>query len=623
MPPFPDPPRGQLRELLAAVPALIMQVDRAGRIVYINQIFDGQDVSAVLSSQAVDWTAPASRQTFLTALARVMAVPITLDVEVEGQGPGNTLRHYVLRLRGVWQNEQCEGAYIVASDQTERIEAQRALRASEAQLRSAADSIPFPFWVRDAQMVVTLQNAASCANWGDLLGKPLSAIPAPPEILALADACMRRCLRGEIVEQEITTPTQQGERILQVIMAPVRDGDHIIGVAGVDIDITERRRMEAHLSRSAREESVGRLAGGVAHDFNNLLTAILGYAELGLAHSLEPQRVTQALERIREAGRRGAALTGQLLAYARHQPASLRPLNPLRLVERVGRLIAPLLSGVVELRLELDPHTPAMHADATMIEQVLVNVAVNARDAMPDGGALIIAARPVTLTAAEVAGHPRVVAGDFVRLEVRDCGSGMTPAVQARLFEPFFTTKPVGKGTGLGLASCLGLIRQHQGIIRVTSAVGQGTTVTVDIPVAAEPADEAESGLHPAMRGSGQTILLVEDDALIRDMVASALQALGYRVIVAVDGEDALARWHATTTHIDLLVTDLLMPRLGGHALADRLHQERADVRVLFMSGYSGEDDLEDRGPWADFLAKPFTPGQLAASIRDLLLRWR
>lgn len=505
---IPDPPRGQLRELLSAVPALIMQVDRAGRVVYINQVFDGMEASAILSSQAVNWATPASRPAMLTALARVMAVPTTVDLEVEGNGPGGSVRQYLLRLRGVWQSERCNGAYIVATDQTERVEAQRALRESEERL-----------------------------------------------------------------------------------------------------------------SRAAREESIGRLAGGVAHDFNSLLTAILGYAELGLTHGDEPERVIQALERIREAGRRGATLTGQLLAYARHQPAALRPVHPGRLVERVARLIAPLLANRIELRVSCDPTTPAMQADASMIEQVLVNLAVNGCDAMPDGGVLVVNVRPVTLAIADVVDHHGVAPGAFVRLEVRDSGDGLAPGVQEHLFEPFFTTKPVGKGTGLGLASSQGLVRQHHGIIRVRSDAGRGTTVWVDIPATTVAADEGDSSLQPAVPGAGETILLVEDEGLIRDMVASALQTLGYRVIPAIDGEDALMQWQAASAPIDLLVTDLLMPRLGGHALAERLRRRHPELRVLFMSGYSGEDDHYDDGTLADFLAKPFTTAQLASSIRALLVR--
>jgi len=434
-------------------------------------------------------------------------VPTTVDLEVEGNGPGGSVRQYLLRLRGVWQGERCEGAYIVANDQTERLEAQRALHDSEERL-----------------------------------------------------------------------------------------------------------------NRAAREESIGRLAGGVAHDFNNLLTAMLGYAELGLSSGDEPQRVTHALERIREAARRGATLTGQLLAYARHRPAALRPVHPGHLVERVARLITPLLASRIELRVTCDPTTSAMHADVSMIEQVLVNLAVNGCDAMPHGGVLALSVRPVLLTSVDVASHPGVEPGAFVRLEVRDSGDGMAPAVQEHLFEPFFTTKPLGKGTGLGLASSQGLVRQHHGIIRVSSDVGRGTTVSVDIPATTGTVDASDSGLQPAVRGAGETILLVEDEDLIREMVAATLQTLGYRVITAVDGEDALVQWHAALTPIDLVVTDLLMPRLGGHALAERLRAGHPGLRVLFMSGYSGEDDRSEDGRLAEFLAKPFTTAQLAASIRTVLM---
>jgi len=633
-PQLPEPPAGALGDLLATVPARIVQLDRAGRIVYVNQIVDGLDAAAVLGSLAINWVAPSSQAVFRQALDRVMAVPVTLEIEVEGFGAGGKFQPYLTSMRGIWHEGTCSGAYLVTTEQSERIAAQRALRASEARLRAAADSLPFPFWVRDANNVLVVQNAESLAQWGDQLGKSVRDLPIPPELLTMTEGNIAACHAGEVVRADITAATALGPRYLQSIMAPVRDGDEIIGVLGLDLDLTEQRRLEAQLSRAAREESVGRLAGGVAHDFNNLLTAILGYAELGLNHATEPARVTQALERILEAGRRGAAMTNQLLAYARSQPVALQALDPCGLIERVGRLIAPLLGRRISFATDFAPETPQVIADSTTLEQVLVNVAVNARDAMPDGGDLCISTAVVDLTTADLSGHKEAVPGRFVRIAVRDSGTGMSAETLACLFEPFFTTKPVGKGTGLGLASSRGLVRQHHGVIRIQSEVGRGTTVTLDIPAAVGRGKSDESAVHLAVRGTGQRILLAEDDPSIRELVSLALRELGYVVATASDGGDALVQWEGLPQPADLIITDLLMPTMGGREWVSELRKRGVQVPVLYVSGYRGDSDplllqmtaeaspgMVAKMPQAreDFLPKPFTTAQLAQAVRNLL----
>lgn len=631
---LPEPPVGALRDLLATVPARIIQLDRAGRIVYVNQIVDGLDAAAVLGSVAIDWVAPGSKDVYRQALDRVMLVPVTLEIEVEGYGEGGKFQPYLTSMRGIWHGDVCSGVYLVTTEQSERIAAQRALRASEARLRAAADSLPFPFWVRDAENVLVIQNVVSIAQWGDQRGKSLDALPIPAELLTQVETNIAACKAGAVVRADITAPTALGSRYLQSIMAPVRDGEDIIGVLGLDLDLTDQRRLETQLSRAAREESVGRLAGGVAHDFNNLLTAILGYAELGLSHAREPARVTQALERILEAGRRGAAMTNQLLAYARSQPVALQLVDPRGLIERVGRLIAPLLGRKITFVTEFAKDTGWVMADSSSLEQVLVNVAVNARDAMPEGGELRISTALVHMTAEELSGHKDALPGCFVRIAVQDSGTGMSAETLACVFEPFFTTKPVGKGTGLGLASSRGLIRQHHGTICIDSEVGQGTTVTLHIPAAVGTGKPDESAVHIAVRGTGQRILLAEDDPAIRDLVSLALRELGYVVTTATDGQDALVQWDALPQPANLIITDLLMPNLGGREWVAELRKRGVLVPILYISGYRGDSDplllkmpaklspgmLPKIVPMhEDFLPKPFTTAQLAQAVRNLL----
>jgi PAS domain S-box-containing protein len=379
-------------------------------------------------------------------------------------------------------------------------------------------------------------------------------------------------------------------------------------------DATDRRRTEEGLRRAARLEAVGQLAGGVAHDFNNMLTVIAGYADVAADRLPADDPAGDALTEIRAAAHRAADLVRQLLAFSRQQV--VRP-RPVRLAERLAdlrKMLARLLGEDVRLVTAADPDLAAVRADPTQIDQVLVNLAVNARDAMPAGGTLTIECRNLP------AGDDR---GRVVRLTVSDTGTGMTEEVKARIFEPFFTTKPAGKGTGLGLATVFGIVRQAGGTIGVESRPGLGTTFRVDLP-AAEAADEPDAPAAPRPAGvtrGSETILLVEDEDAVRMMALHVLQASGYQVLDAESGEQALRAVQSFGVPIRLLVTDVVLPGLGGRELADRLSVVQPAVRVLYTSGHT-EDEVVRRGVEtgrAHFLPKPFSPRDLIRRVREVL----
>jgi PAS domain S-box-containing protein len=392
-------------------------------------------------------------------------------------------------------------------------------------------------------------------------------------------------------------------------------------VVMVSRDVTERRRLQAELLQSQKMETVGRLAGGVAHDFNNLLTVITGYADVALASVAPDDVVREDLDAILKAAQRAANLTRQLLTFARKQVIEARVINLKDLVLELNNLLRRLIGEDIELVVRLAPDLWPVRADPSQIEQVLVNLAVNARDAMPHGGILTIETANAELKRAETQ-HVDVVAGPYVLLAVSDTGVGIAPGVQEHIFEPFFTTKSPGQGTGLGLATCYGIIAQHGGYIWPYSEAGQGTTFKIYLPRAQSVADldQPDRGAEQPPRGS-EVILLAEDEESVRALTARMLRKLGYTVLEAVDGEDALQIAQAYGGPIDLLLTDVVMPRMGGPRLREQLVDIYPSVRVLYMSGYT-DNALINQGrleEGVDLLPKPFAPLALARKVRDAL----
>lgn len=385
-----------------------------------------------------------------------------------------------------------------------------------------------------------------------------------------------------------------------------RDLSHVAGVNGMVVnarDITERKRLEEQLHHSRRLEAVGRLAGGVAHDFNNLLMVINGYSHMLLdaMHAGDPARLD--LEQVVKASERATDLTRQLLAFSRRQGvrSSLVDLNAL--VREMDRMLRRMLGPDIEFTVLLAPELNAVRADPGQIEQVILNMVVNARDAMPGGGKLLLETRN--------AGTP---ARDTVALSISDTGIGMDAQVLSRIFEPFFTTKE--QGTGLGLATSYGIIQENGGDIRVESTLGQGTTFRIELPAAAQSADDLEPPSARNVASGTETILLVEDEDSVRRVVETMLKRHGYNVLSSASPKDALAAAGGHDGTIDLLITDIVMPGLSGRKMAECLAESRPDMKVLYVSGY-GDASLSQND--AHFLQKPFSTDELAAKIREML----
>jgi signal transduction histidine kinase len=435
---------------------------------------------------------------------------------------------------------------------------------------------------------------------------------------------------GRVVNRELRVRTLGGEE-RTVLLNLVGDED---GITAVVLDITDRRRaegererLEQQLIHTQKVEAVGRLAGGVAHDFNNLLTAIMGYANV-LRDELPPGGdAREAIDGILQASDRAAHLTRSLLAYSRKQVLARRPVDLRQVVSDATRLIGRVLGEDVKLGVELPAEPLRVLADAGQIDQVLMNLCTNARDAMPAGGTLAIRLDRVVLDAARARSLELEAGGAFVRLQVVDGGVGMAPELLERIFEPFFTTKATGKGTGLGLAIVQGIVRQHDGAVTVESSAGGGTTVTLlfpELPREEARSAPAEEELSAAPRGT-ETLLLAEDDPQVRRVLRSILQRGGYEVIEATHGRDAVERFAEEHDRISLCILDVVMPELNGRQTLEAIRRIDPGARVLFASGYTG-DVLEERTSGEglpDVIAKPVLPVALLRKVREALDRPR
>lgn len=381
-------------------------------------------------------------------------------------------------------------------------------------------------------------------------------------------------------------------------------------------DVSERKALEQQLLQSQKMEAMGRLAGGIAHDFNNLLTVITGYSDIALLRLNQPDNLRKPLEEIKRAGERAAGLTRQLLAFSRQQALAPQVVNLNHLVENMEQMLRPLIGEAISVSLRLGTAHPMVRADPAQIEQMLLNLAVNARDAMPNGGALTLTTGQVEIPPGGVgAGQP--APGRYVLLCVEDTGMGMPAEVQSRIFEPFFTTKERGKGTGLGLAMVYGIMRQSGGSVEVKSEPGKGSQFFLYFPLV-ESKEARAAAVEPAPVATSATILVAEDEDGVRSLVRDTLAAHGFQVLESRDGQEALKICAEHPGRIDLLLTDVVMPNLDGRRLAERLHAMRPETKILFMSGFA-DPQLGDNNKLGPFLQKPFAPDAVPTRVRELL----
>jgi PAS domain S-box-containing protein len=614
----------RLRAIVENEPELVKVVAPDGKILEMNsaglELLEVESVAEI--GDITQFVEPQDRAAFLDLHRRVIGgEPASLAFRLTGR---RGTRRWIETNATPLRNEHGEVIALlgVARDVTERKRAEQAIREQTEILQTVFDQIPVLIEFHDSEGNVQRINR----ELERTLGWSLEEMQRHPDIMAALypDPETRRqatrfMLDAEPGWREFRTMTRDG-RSLDILWANVRlsDGTGI----GFGQDITARKHLEIQLNQSQKLESIGRLAGGVAHDFNNLLTVILGYTEILQHDAPDRLRRSEELEEIRQAALRARDLTIQLLAFARRQVIAPRIVDPNELATAMERLLRRLLGEDIELvtRLESDPWP--IQADPAQLEQVIMNLAVNARDAMPEGGTLTIETRNEALSETH-ATRIGVEAGSYLVLAVTDTGVGMSPETMEHLFEPFFTTKGPGKGTGLGLATVYGVVRQNGGHIRVSSELDRGTTFEMRFPRAAERVVVESSDAVPSLLRGRETVLVVEDDAPVRVLTIRSLRKSGYRVLAASSGREALEVAAHEAGPIDLLITDLVMPGMGGREVARLLGAERPALRILFVSGYT-RDSLTVEGVAGDggsFLPKPFTPLQLFETVRRILDR--
>lgn len=516
-----------------------------------------------------------------------------------------------------------------ARDITEREYSDAALRRSEEYFRALIEDAPELIAVIDRRLRARYLSPGYTHLLGHdparLVGSTIMELIHPDDLSKVQET-MARLVRRPGATASVEARVRHGNGSWRLLQARAKNLLDLEAVAGIVVnahDITEHRLLQNRFEQAQKMEAVGRLAGGVAHDFNNALTAITGYGRFILESLEDGHPLRSDAREILTAAEHATGVVRQLLAFSRTQVRQPVPLELNRVVGEFQKMLRHLIGAGVELAVETDPDLPVVRIDRTQVEQVLVNLALNARDAMPDGGLLRI-----TTTRVDLDGEHQLVAlepGTYAFLSVRDTGSGMGPDVLDHLFEPFFTTKKAGRGTGLGLSTVYGIVQQNGGQIACESRAGEGTTFSIWLPAAGEgvtattdaPVAEEQEDLTMI----GKVVLVAEDEPAVRGLARRILERRGFRVLEAADGVEALEIAQLHHDRIDLLLTDAIMPRLGGRDLARRLAEQRPDVRVLFMSGYA-ESEIVHRGlldPGIAFLEKPFTADELTAAVRTTL----
>ncbi|MDT4895401.1 MAG: two-component system, cell cycle sensor histidine kinase and response regulator CckA [Acidobacteriota bacterium] len=613
----------------------VYALDAGGRLTFMNSAAEsalgwtedellGQKIHEIIHFQHADGTnSPAEECPLLGVLNSGKTIQIEGDVFTRRDG---SLFPVSYNSSPIISGVQVAGAVLAFHDITERKRAEEALLQSEQRYRLLFERNPQSMWVFDLETLAFLEvNDAAIHHYGyareEFLAMTIKDIrPAEdvPNLLANvsgvtpqhdeAGVWKHRKRDGTVIDVEITAHelTYYG-RPAQIVLA---------------YDVTERGSLEEQLRQSQKLEAVGQLAGGVAHDFNNLLTVITGYSDLSLRRLDKNNPLRANLEEIKKAGERAASLTRQLLAFSRKQVLQPKVLQLNAIVADVDKMLRRLIGEDIDPLTVLEPSLGQIKADPGQIEQVLLNLAVNARDAMPQGGKLTIETQNVYLDNQDVRWHTAIQPGNYVMLAVSDTGCGIDAETQMRMFEPFFTTKEQGKGTGLGLSTVYGIVKQSGGHLWVYSEVGKGTTFKIYLPRVDEVTERDEPRTTQAELPQGrETVLLTEDEEQVRQMTRMILEMGGYRVLEAASGEEALAIYKQHEGQIDLVMTDVVMPKMSGRELAQSLEVFHPGIKVLYMSGYT--DDAIVRHGLLDqeiaFLQKPFTPDALMRKVREVL----
>jgi len=530
----------------------------------------------------------------------------------------------LLSFAPVDRNDYSKGHIFAALDITERKRAEQRLRFLASTVEQATESVI----IRDTEGLIQYVNPAFEASSGysadEVIGRNMHFMEFTVESQTLLKEIIGTTREGKVWSGRVQSLCKNGDILTEdITVTPIRDEKgEIVSYVTLKKDVTRELDLEDQLRVSQKLEAVGLLAGGVAHDLNNLLTPILGYSEMLLLEEKLSQAAQRDIQEIVNAGGRARDLVGQLMAFGRKQTLQVKALDMNEVISNMGKLLRRTLRENIRIEMQLSASVRAVRADRSQVEQVLMNLAVNAQDAMPEGGKLSIETRDDELDADYANHHTGVTPGRYVMLSVSDTGMGMPPEIKARIFDPFFTTKPIGQGTGLGLATVYGIVKQHGGHVWVYSEPGHGSTFKVYLPaIELEPTESEGAAAQVEAPGGNETLLVAEDDPNVRDLACTMLSGLGYKVLSGKTVSECLELAANYPDRIDILLTDVIMPNMSGRELYSRLQQARPGLRVLYMSGYAA-NLIADRGVLGEdicFIQKPFTRMNLARKVRECL----
>ena len=592
---------------------LIALLDLDHRFLYVSpshQRVLGHDPESLVGKSYEDWVHPSDAKSLRRTFEEALFFREGCNVEVRWRLQNSKWQSF--ETTGNWifdERGKPQRALLVSRDITERKRAEVEIERLAAFPRYN----PHPVWAFAADGSLIYFNDA-VVSLTRVLGKNHPRDMLPLNITTIVKMCL------STGQSKIRMDTTMGRRTLSWSFAPIVPHQVVYSWSE---DITDRLNLEAQLRQSQKMETVGQLAAGVAHDFNNILTIIQGHAQLLIGTGKLEPRAGESIKQISHAADRAANLTRQLLMFSRKQAMQPQLLNLNEVVQNITKMLRSLVGDQMVVQFDRARQLPIIHADPGMMEQILVNLAANARDAMERGGTISITTSSVEIDASYVARHADARPGLYVCLSLSDSGNGMSPETLSHIFEPFFTTKEVGKGTGLGLATVYGIVKQHEGWLEVNSEVGVGTTFKIYLPACAQASGANEPSLEPSRAmGGEETILAVEDEGSLRDLVKEILQSYGYRVLEAANGHEAIEVWEHHKDEIDLLFTDMMMPEgISGRELAQRLTGEKIDLKVVYTSGYSVDVVAADFNfrEGINFLQKPYLPETLAQTIRNCL----
>jgi PAS domain S-box-containing protein len=625
------------RRLVESSPETIA-VHSEGRFVYVNdagvKLLGAPGPEEIIGRPILDIVHPDFREKVLSRVRR----------NLDGGEQSELSEQRLLRLDGREIDAEVTGipttfqgkpaVQIIVRDITARRLAEKEIRESEERYRLLGEGILHQVWTARPDGSLDYVNRRAVEYFGQTmesaLGEGWQNFVHPDDLPQCLERWRRSLETGEPYIVEFRLRRADGEYRWHVGRASAgRDAEgRILKWFGTNSDIEDWKRAESALSASEEQlrqaqkmESIGTLAGGVAHDFNNLLTVISGNTQLALVRLGQDSPVRQRLVEVEKAADRAATLTRQLLAFSRRQQLERKTINLNDTIGEILKLLRRTIGADVDVRFHASASLSPVYADPAQIEQVVMNLAVNARDAMPQGGRLVIETDDVTLDRAYLHRHPLAKPGRYVQIKVSDTGTGMDEATRSRIFEPFFTTKPIGKGTGLGLSMVFGIVKQHDGLVEVYSEPGRGTAFKIYLPADGKAVAEETHEALPPVRGGSETILVAEDEGALRDLARSILEDLGYTVMLARDGLEAVEVFAENSGRINLLILDLVMPRLGGREAFEVIRSSGGEVPAIFMTGYSAEMVggwyAEEAG--TPLLQKPYTVEAFGRKVREIL----